>query len=541
MGGQWRTPVDRCKDFGYVMDLDPTQATSREALAKYLKQLHLLADKPSYRALEGRTRAAHGLLPGTSLSRIPLKRATITDVLAGTKFPRKAFLLTFVEACGVDLESDHKWEQAWNQLAIQYENQMSGAGAQVEQLVEQLGSAERRADEAERHAEQVAREMEAIAKERDQALKRAEVVRPQRDRGRKVVRAYGEPNEPRKQEADQREDGYAIGIELRPYQFTAVLVNEDGKIIDENTRSLSSMEPEAVVHVLTAEAGEVVTSTLGQGFDMDHVVLGVQLGGPVDTETGTVHFFSKHLPLASDNTSEFRWEDFPLGPRLQQETGFQTVIVNDTVAFAERERWFGVGRQSGDFVVMLVREGVGGAIVSNGQHFKGPVEIGNFRFNSDSVRQSDSGLFGVLELTGGTTGIVESAAELVGRPIADVEAAAAAVGEDGPGRAAAAAFLSAGVAIACGLSYMVQFAGPSHAVLYAPGVMLKSNTRAGRSFLGQVKKFNEAVAFKAFRDCELVLRPTSRTDGAHGAALAARNRRFHASPVQAGRQHRSLR
>jgi hypothetical protein len=45
------------------------------------------------------------------------------------------------------------------------------------------------------------------------------------------------------------------------------------------------------------------------------------------------------------------------------------------------------------------------------------------------------------------------------------------------------------------------------------------------------------VASKAFRDCELVLRPSGRTDGAHGSALAARN----ASPVQAGRQHRSLR
>ena len=70
-----------------------------------------------------------------ALPRIPLKRATITDVLAGRKFPRKAFLLTFVEACGVDLEEDDRWEQAWNCLAVQYQDQTSGAGAQVEQLV----------------------------------------------------------------------------------------------------------------------------------------------------------------------------------------------------------------------------------------------------------------------------------------------------------------------------------------------------------------------------------------------------------------------
>jgi hypothetical protein len=93
--------------YGVAMnDLDPTQVTSREALAKCLQRLHMLADRPSYRTLEERTKNVSGFLPGTSLPRIPLKRATITDVLTGRKFPRKAFLLTFVEACGVDLEVD---------------------------------------------------------------------------------------------------------------------------------------------------------------------------------------------------------------------------------------------------------------------------------------------------------------------------------------------------------------------------------------------------------------------------------------------------
>ena len=75
-------------------------------MAKCLQRLHMLADRPSYRTLEERTKNVSGFLPGYELARIPLKRATITDVLTGRKFPRKAFLLTFVEACGVDLEVD---------------------------------------------------------------------------------------------------------------------------------------------------------------------------------------------------------------------------------------------------------------------------------------------------------------------------------------------------------------------------------------------------------------------------------------------------
>jgi type III pantothenate kinase len=38
-------------------------------------------------------------------------------MLSGRKFPtRKEFFLTFVDACGVDLETDRRWEQAWDRL-----------------------------------------------------------------------------------------------------------------------------------------------------------------------------------------------------------------------------------------------------------------------------------------------------------------------------------------------------------------------------------------------------------------------------------------
>jgi hypothetical protein len=52
------------------------------------------------------------------MERVRLGRSTIADVLAGRKFPGKAFLLTFVEACGVNIESDHRWEQAWDRLEL---------------------------------------------------------------------------------------------------------------------------------------------------------------------------------------------------------------------------------------------------------------------------------------------------------------------------------------------------------------------------------------------------------------------------------------
>ena len=42
-------------------------------------------------------------------------------MLLGQKFPGKAFMLTFVDACGIDLENDRRWEQAWDRLAVRYQ------------------------------------------------------------------------------------------------------------------------------------------------------------------------------------------------------------------------------------------------------------------------------------------------------------------------------------------------------------------------------------------------------------------------------------
>jgi DNA segregation ATPase FtsK/SpoIIIE, S-DNA-T family len=125
-------------------DLDPTKAENREDLAEYLKQLRLRAGKPTYRELERQTIHAQGQLPGTRLKRVMLGRTTLSDVLLGRKFPSKAFMLTLVEALGIDLENDSRWYQAWNKVAEMFQGPM----AEVDQLHQQLAQAQARAEEA---------------------------------------------------------------------------------------------------------------------------------------------------------------------------------------------------------------------------------------------------------------------------------------------------------------------------------------------------------------------------------------------------------
>jgi hypothetical protein len=114
-----------------VADVDPSQATTEEALCECLVQLRRLAGGPTYRELERLTATRGGLLPGTGLSRVSLRRTALSDVFTGKMFPRKAFLLTLVETLGVDLATDRRWERAWNQITL-------AAGPDQPGVVEQL-------------------------------------------------------------------------------------------------------------------------------------------------------------------------------------------------------------------------------------------------------------------------------------------------------------------------------------------------------------------------------------------------------------------
>ena len=136
-------------------DPDPAQATSLEDLSKCLCQLHIWADRPSLRELEDRTKHANGLLPGTRLKRVRLGRTTVNDMLRGRKLPKKAFLLTFVAECGINIENDRRWEQAWDRLAAQDQQvsplpgEVQQLRQKVEELHQQLAATERRAKVAE--------------------------------------------------------------------------------------------------------------------------------------------------------------------------------------------------------------------------------------------------------------------------------------------------------------------------------------------------------------------------------------------------------
>jgi len=86
-------------------DIDPTTATTADELAHCLQRLRIRNDL-SYRELESWGQE-HGQ---------PLPRTTVLEVLHARRFPKKNFLLAFIEACGVDPATDTRWERTWSRL-----------------------------------------------------------------------------------------------------------------------------------------------------------------------------------------------------------------------------------------------------------------------------------------------------------------------------------------------------------------------------------------------------------------------------------------
>ncbi|WP_159424787.1 FxSxx-COOH system tetratricopeptide repeat protein [Streptomyces sp. TLI_053] len=145
--------------------LDPASAASKEDLARCLRTLRIRADSPSYRDLEKRA-----LQSGRSLP-----RTTLGEVLSGRRFPSKAFLLAFVELCGVDPVAEPSWESAWNRLAVHYKTDVrSEPGPGAEDPRPDLSRQELRATRQRvRELEERVAELHAASTARTEASQRA--------------------------------------------------------------------------------------------------------------------------------------------------------------------------------------------------------------------------------------------------------------------------------------------------------------------------------------------------------------------------------
>ena len=88
-------------------DLDLDAVRTLDDLVDLLCQVRIRADEPSLRDLEARTRSGPTFVSKTVAG----------EILGGTRFPKMAVMVAFLQACGVPDGDLQPWRQAWERLA----------------------------------------------------------------------------------------------------------------------------------------------------------------------------------------------------------------------------------------------------------------------------------------------------------------------------------------------------------------------------------------------------------------------------------------
>ena len=132
--GHRRTLADgggNVNDELFTGDLDVASAQTRDELAALLRAVHLRADRPSLRTLEARTRHETA----------PLSKTVVSEMLKGTRFPRKAVMSSFLRACGVPEAMMEPWHRAWERAAAGEQDRSGSAASRPSAEQSQLAGA----------------------------------------------------------------------------------------------------------------------------------------------------------------------------------------------------------------------------------------------------------------------------------------------------------------------------------------------------------------------------------------------------------------
>lgn len=88
--------------------------------------------------------------------------------------------------------------------------------------------------------------------------------------------------------------------------------------------------------------------------------VGLCTPGPIDDKTGIVY-----------NACNVPWGEFPIAAEIERRLKLPTVVDHDAKVAALGEYYFGLKEQEKNFVYIVIGTGVGGAIIYNGELFRG--------------------------------------------------------------------------------------------------------------------------------------------------------------------------
>ena len=145
----------------------------------------------------------------------------------------------------------------------------------------------------------------------------------------------------------------AIGIDIGGTKIASGVVDQDGVIIEKLRRVTPSTNPAEVLNAI---------ADIAETFRRNHHIhsIGIGAAGFVDATQSTVQF-SPHLA----------WRNEPLRDAVFRRTGLPVLVDNDANASGWAEWRFGAAQNESDLVLITLGTGIGGALVIDGQTYRG--------------------------------------------------------------------------------------------------------------------------------------------------------------------------
>jgi len=204
-----------------------------------------------------------------------------------------------------------------------------------------------------------------------------------------------------------------VGIDVGGTKIAGALVSETGEILS----SLKVPTPADNTDELIQAIVQMVQA-LSAGQEIKAV--GVAIAGFIDADQSEV-IYSPNLSLRNE----------PLKAKLEAKLGVSVYVENDANAAGWAEYRFGAGQGSKHMMMITIGTGVGGAIVANGELFRGGygigAELGHTNFIPDG-KICGCGQKGCLEKYASGTALLEAAKALAaagtaeGARLAELEA-----------------------------------------------------------------------------------------------------------------------
>lgn len=165
---------------------------------------------------------------------------------------------------------------------------------------------------------------------------------------------------------------YAMGAAMYDQQWTVVMANLSGSVVDEVTVRMRDSDPQSAV-----DAIKDGIEALRQRHNNIWILPKIGIGSPglVDWHTGSVK-----------SAVDVGWFDVPLAEMIEAATGYTSHVLNRSKLGALAEYWHD-NRQTRDLVYISVGTGIAAGIIHKGELYIGPTssagELGHTTIEPD--------------------------------------------------------------------------------------------------------------------------------------------------------------